>query len=127
MELRRFLEVEAKRFEVIQTDGSFNVIERGRGWPKCIYFPKLILGKVVNFCSNACDGNLMEDFKESINFKGGSLFLSRQSNAWAHFVRVCEWRMKENDQFIIVPVSEKCLGWVGMKDLLLQMEDLNTP
>lgn len=48
------------------------------------------------------------------NIEGGSFFMSRRTNVWGAFIRLCEWRLKERDRFIIVPAGENCVGWEGL-------------
>lgn len=45
-------------------------------------------------------------------------FLARRSNDWGSFCRVCEWRQKEKNRFIIIPTSEDCFDWWGLIDIL---------
>lgn len=124
---KRFLEVELKCFEVQLEDGYFTIIKRGKGRPQRIAFPKSAATKVATFCLGACEGELSVEIKETARFKGGSIFMARRLNNWGCFVRICEWRLKENDHFIIIPVGENCLGWVGIHDILIQMDDLLVP
>lgn len=64
------------------------------------------------------------EVKDCICYRGGSLFLTQNSNAWGCFIRLCEWRMKEKDRFIILLAGENCLGWEGQNDILCQMDEV---
>lgn len=83
---RRFLDVEAKRFELLEDEGIITIIEKGKGPPKQISFLATALGKVASFCLDACGGVLTKELKETMRYKGGSLFLATRSNSWGCFV-----------------------------------------
>lgn len=104
---RRFLDVEAKRFELLEDECIITIIERGKGPPRRISFPATALGKVASFCLDAYGGVLTEELKETVRYKGGSLFLAKRSNSWGCFVQLCEWRMKEKRQVHYCPCKRE--------------------
>lgn len=53
--------MEAKRFKVTLEDDCFTVIERGRDVQNGYHSPKSVVGKVTNFCLNACHGDITMD------------------------------------------------------------------
>lgn len=63
--------MKAKRFKVTLEDDCFTMIDRCRGCSKRISFPSSMVGKVANFCLNACDSDLMVEVKECIRYRGG--------------------------------------------------------
>lgn len=102
---KRYFIVDWKSFEVEKVEGLFTVVERGKGKPHQISFSISVIDQILKFVGKACNEGACE-LRETAHFNGGSLFLSRKVDEWGRFIRLCEWKPKVRNPFMILPEGE---------------------
>lgn len=115
-----FFVAEAISFEFEVFDEDFSMVKHGKGSAHRIDFPTRFLGKVMEFVANVCEKASELNHQSTILFKGGSVFLSCESNTWSNFIHICQWKMKTLNWFVIVLAGKDLAGWQNFLEVLRQ-------
>lgn len=75
----------------------------------------------MEFVAKACRCAVEESLQSTIPFKGGSMFLSRGSNGWGRFIRICQWKLIARNQFMIIPARVGLVGWKNFLEVSSQI------
>lgn len=59
--------------------------------------------------------------KETLRWKGQTIFLTTGSNDRGYFLRITEWHAKGANRVVFFPAGEHFYGWISLCDLLRQM------